>query len=156
MNKLPNELNYKILNDIKSRLIPDLKIILLKLFAIHLACAIATLSICPQFGFSTFKTNLNLMDVFMKIGPHFCDFACGAFFTTTSMIFVLILLSRDEIRVLRYRPFLLITTMILSSLGFLLMVNPGLFLGFTLLWLVGAIVGVIGSMEMGFRVISKI
>lgn len=156
MNKIPNELNDKILKTIKTKLTPDLKMILLKVFSIHLLTAIVTLSICPQFGFSLFKSQFNLMDVFMKIGPHFCDFACGLFFTSTSVSTILFILSRDEIRVLRYRPILMVSTMILTSLGFMLMLNPALFVQFTLIWLIGAVIGVVGSMEMGFLVLNKI
>ena len=83
MNKIPNQLNEKILTEVKFRLNPDLKILLLKLFSIHVITALLTLSICPQFGFAVFRSNFNLMDIFMKLGPHFCDIACGAFFTST-------------------------------------------------------------------------
>ncbi|MBC7538580.1 MAG: hypothetical protein H7281_07155 [Bacteriovorax sp.] len=154
MKKIPNQLNNKILTEIKLRLNPDLKFLLLKLFSIHLITALVTLSICPQFGLSVFKSNFNLMDTFMKIGPHFCDFACGAFFTTTSMISALIVLSRDEARVLRHKKFLASFTVILASLGFLLMLNPQLFVEFSILWLLGSIGGVVLSLELGTRVLK--
>lgn len=154
MNKISNQINEKILNDIKSRLNPDLKTLLLKVFTIHLATAILTLSICPQFGFSIFKSGFNLMDLFMKIGPHFCDFACGVFFTSTSILSAIVILSRDELRVLRSRKLLVSSTIVLSSLGFLLMLNPELFVQFSILWLIGSIGGVIISLEAGSRVLQ--
>ncbi|MGZ3788919.1 MAG: hypothetical protein ACXVLQ_10365 [Bacteriovorax sp.] len=155
MTKIPNHLSDKILGEIKARILPDIKIILVKVLAIHVLTAVLTLSICPQFGFSLFKTGINLMDVFMKIGPHFCDFACGIFFTSASVTTILLALSRDEIRVLRFRPFLMASTMVLTSLGFFLMLNPGLFVQVTLLWFVGAVLGTAASLEMGFQILKR-
>ncbi len=151
MNNISDQTKEKILSDIKSRLNPDLKTLLLKLFAIHLGTAVVTLSICPQFGFSIFKSGFNLMDLFMKIGPHFCDFACGIFFTSTSIFSALLILSRDEVRVLRSKKLLASATIVLTSLGFLLMLNPELFVQFSLLWLIGSIGGVVISLEAGSR-----
>jgi hypothetical protein len=154
MNKIPNQLNHKILTEIKSRVNPDLKVLFLKLFTVHLVTALLTLSICPQYGSAVFKTSFNLMDAFMKIGPSFCDFACGAFFTTTSIISALIILSRAELRVLRHKKILASLTIILSSLGFLLMLNPQLFMEFSFLWLLGSFGGVVLSLELGTRVLK--
>lgn len=153
---ISNQTNNKILETIKAKLMPDLKIVLGKVFAIHIVSALLTLTICPQMGFKLVQNNINLMDVFMKLGgPHFCDFACGTFFTSASVLFIYLFLSQDEFRFLRYRPVLMLSTMILSSLGFLLMLNPNLFIQFTFVWLIGAIVGVLGTVELGFRLQSK-
>lgn len=154
MNKIPNQLNEKILTEVKIRLNPDIKILLLKLFSIHVVTALVTLSICPQFGFAVFKSSFNLMDTFMKLGPHFCDFLCGAFFTTTSMISALIVLSRDELRVLRHKKLLANLTLILSSIGFLIMFNPELFVEFSFLWLLGSVGGIVLSLEFGTRALK--
>ncbi len=154
MTLIPKQLNNKIIDDIKSRLNPDLKILLLKLFIIHLVTALITLSICPQYGLSVFKSSFNLMNTFMKIGPAFCDFACGIFFTTTSMVSALIILSRDELRVLRHKKIITAFTIILSSLGLFIMLNPQLFVQFSLLWLLGSVGGVVISLEFGTRVLK--
>jgi hypothetical protein len=154
MKKIPSELNAKILNSIKEKIIPDTKLIMLKVFVIHLITALVTLSICPQLGFSFIRSKFNLMDIFMKIGPHFCDFACGAFFTTMSMTSILFVLSRDEIRFIRHKQILLILTLILTSLGFLFVLNPQLFIQFSLLWLLGTIGGIIISMQIGIRILK--
>jgi hypothetical protein len=152
MNQIPNQVNHKILDEIKSRLNPDMKILLLKLFTIHLVTALVTLSICPQFGLAVFRSKLDLMEIFMKFGgPQFCHFACGLFFTTTSMVSAFVVLGRDEIRVLRYKKTLATSTIILSSLGFLLMLNPQLFVQFSFLWLLGSVGGVVLSLEVGTK-----
>jgi len=150
-----NETRNKILSTVKAQLMPDIKKIVAKVFAIHIFSALLTLTVCPQMGFSLIKSKINLMDVFMKLGPHFCDFACGTFFTSVSVGFIYLVLSSDEFRFLRFHPVLMSSTMILTSLGFLLMLSPDIFIQFTFLWLIGAIAGVLGTMEIGFRMQRK-
>lgn len=153
---ISNETNHKILSEIKSRLMPDLKIVLLKVFVVHILSALLTLTVCPQMGFSLIESKVNLMDLFMKIGPHFCDFACGTFFTSTSVGFLYFFLSIDEFRFLRFRPIFMLSIMILSSLGFLLMLNSNMFVQLTFLWLLGAGIGTLGTVELGFKLRSKV
>ena len=145
----------KIIGAVRRSLFPDFKWLLSKVLFIHVFTSLLTLLVCPQMGFSLIKSKFNLMDLFMKVGPQFCDFACGAFFTSVSVSFIFLLLSRDEFRFLRYKPFIMISVMMLSSLGFLLMLNPDLFVQLTLLWVVGALAGILGAMEIGFRLQSK-
>lgn len=153
---ISKETNNKILETVKAQLMPDLKNVLLKVFVIHIISALATLTVCPQLGYSLIETKVNLMDLFMKIGgPGFCDFACGIFFTSTSVSFIYIFLTRDEFRFLRFHPILMVSTMILTSLGFLLMLNPDLFVQFTFVWLIGTVAGVVGTMEIGFRILKR-
>lgn len=150
-NSIPATVEAKILADIKKRLNPDLKIIFLKLFAIHLLTAIVTLSICPQLGFQTFDSPINLMYTFMKLGHHFCDFACGIFFTATSIFTAIILISRDELRVLRHHRILAVSSIVLVSLGFFLIMNPELFLKLSFLWIIGATLGASLTLEIGTK-----
>jgi hypothetical protein len=147
--EIPKELTTKILREIKSRILLDVKPILLKLFVIHLIVAIGTLSICPQMGFSTFKTNINLMYWFMHFGKVICDLACGALFSGTSVIMACLLLSRDELRVLRSNKILASLSLALMSAGGLLIFSPLFFLEFSILWLVGVIIGSFVSLEIG-------
>jgi hypothetical protein len=139
--QVPSQLSTKILDDIKNRLNPDLKIILLKVFFIHLMTAVFTLSICPQYGFAVFKTDLNLMTYFMYLGVRYCEFACGIFLTGTSMFSVWIFLSRDEWRVLRFKKIVTCLFILLQSIGLLVMANPQLFYEFSFLWIIGTITG---------------
>lgn len=152
--KIPHHINEKILTEIKGRINPDSRMLFLKLFIIHLSTAVVTLSICPQFGFALVRTNLNLMHVFMKISPLFCDMACGAFFTACSMLSALVILSRDELRVLRHKLWLATALITLSSFGFLIMLNPQLFVEFTLLWFIGCVGGSWLSLDLGTRVLK--
>ncbi|MDD4976812.1 MAG: hypothetical protein PHY93_20825 [Bacteriovorax sp.] len=152
-SQVSNDLSNKILADIKNKINPDIKIIFLKLFIIHLGSAIGTLSICPQLGASTFKTHLNLIHHLNFFGAKYCDLTCGIFFTGVSMVIALLILSRDEIRVLKFNKFYTASVLILFSLSFLLMLNPNLFLEFSILWLLGTMLGTIGVLEIGGRIL---
>lgn len=148
-DRIPASLNEKILNDIKTRLNPDLKIIFLKLFIVHLITAIITLTICPQFGFQLFRSQINLMNVFMKLGNHFCDFACGTFFTATSIFVATFIISRDEIRVLKFHRIMTVLSIVLTSIGFFVIMNPQLFFELSILWILGAMSGAFVTLEIG-------
>lgn len=151
MNKIPDSINDKILNDINKRLNPDFKYILAKLFLVHILTTIITLAICPQFGFQFIKTSLNLMHYFMIFGQHFCDFACGVFFTSTSCFMALLIIKRDELRAIRHHKFILTSAIILLSIGFFLIMSTNLFFELSFLWILGALAGAMLTIEFGTK-----
>jgi hypothetical protein len=150
MNKIPEKVNNEILNTVFKKLNPNLTQLIGKVFMVHLITAVITLSICPQFGFKIFRLPVNLMHTFMNYGMPVCNFLCGLFFTTTSMIVASIVLKRDEVRAVRYQKTLVTLTLILSSIGFFGIMNPNLFLEFSLLWLLGAVMGITLTLEAAF------
>jgi hypothetical protein len=87
----------------------------------------------------------------MKFGQHFCDFACGTFFTATSFFIALFIISRDELRVLKYNKFLAISSIILTSIGFFAIMSPTVFFELSLLWILGATMGASLALEIGIR-----
>lgn len=155
MNKIPNNVNEKILSHIHGKLHPKISHVVLKLFSVHLCTALITLSICPQFGFKIFKFPVNLMNSFMVFGMPACYFLCGLFFTATSTVMAAIVLQRDEIRFLKFHKTLATAALILSSIGFFGIMNPHMFLEFSMLWLIGAITGVVMTLEVSARVLAR-
>ena len=155
MNKIPNSVNEKILSEIKARLQPKLSHLIGKVFLVHILTAVITLSVCPQFGFKLFKLPINLMNSFMAFGMPFCNFMCGLFFTATSMLMVSLVLSRDDLRALKSHKTLAASALILSSIGLFGIMNPNLFLEFSILWLVGAILGAVLTLEVSSRVFTR-
>jgi hypothetical protein len=152
MNKIfkPSEqINQKILADIKARLNPSFQQIILKLFAIHLVVGFVTLSICPQMGVSTFHTEINLMDYFMYFGPTVCSLLCGMFFLFCSMLLGTFILSIDEDRLIKSKKYATTSILLLYSIGFLVIFSPNIFVEFSLIWLIGAFLGSILSIEIG-------
>jgi hypothetical protein len=154
-NNIPDRINQNILCTIKEGLNPSFYIILLKLFSTHLIVGAITLALCPQLGFQTFKTNINLMHYFMYWGKTSCDIFCGTFFMSTSMLIAYFVLSFDEKRVIRSKKLLSSLLLILFTIGFFIIFNPNLFVELSLLWIVGAFSGAFISLEIG-QLFSKI
>lgn len=154
MNTIPSSVNEKIRSTIHEKLHPKMSYLIGKIFAVHLLTAVATLSVCPQFGFKVFKLPVNLMHTFMVFGLPICNFLCGLFFTATSMVVAAVILNRDEIRALKFHRTLASAFLILSSIGFFGIMTPNLFLDFSLLWLLGAVLGVVLTLEMSSKILN--
>lgn len=155
MNNIPTSLTDKIKTTIHEQVRPKMNYLIAKLFAIHIATAVITLSVCPQFGIRAFKSSLNLMHTFMVFGLPVCNFLCGVFFTATSIGIASVILKRDEIRALKFNKTLTSASLILSSVGFFSIMNPNLFLEFSLLWLLGALFGIVVTLETTSRFLSR-
>ena len=155
MNIIPIHIDQKILNDIQGRLHPKLTHVILKLFSIHLLTAVMTLSVCPQFGMKLFKIPVNLMHSFMVFGMPICYLLCGIFFTATSVMMAAFVLKRDEIRSLKYNKTLATSALILSSIGFFFIMSPNFFLEFSIMWLIGAIIGVVMTLEISAKILAR-
>ncbi len=154
MNQVPEKLNEQILSMVHDKLKPKLSTLLSKVFFIHALTAVITLSLCPQFGFKLFRLDINLMHSFMGFGMPICNLLCGLFFTTTSALATVLILNRDEIRAIRFQNILFSSFILLSSIGFFLIMNPDLFLEFSLMWLLGAVLGLISTFEISNRVLA--
>ncbi|MBC7539683.1 MAG: hypothetical protein H7281_12745 [Bacteriovorax sp.] len=155
MTNIPGPLNERITKAVYNKLHPKMSALVAKVFAIHMATAVVTLSMCPQFGFSTFKLHFNLMYSFMVFGMPVCNFLCGLFFTMTSTIMASIILKRDEVRALKFHKTLASSLLILTSIGFFGIMNPDFFLEFSFLWLLGAILGVVLTLEVSSRILAR-
>jgi hypothetical protein len=148
--KLVNEyLSSKILSTIKDKIRPDVKLVFLKLFLVHLVVALMTLSVCPQFGISLLKTNIDFSHYFLLFGERGCELICGFIFTSTSIAVSFLFLTRDEVRFLKFNKIYLASIFILVSIGLLLMFNSQLFVELSILWLFGTFAGVVGTLEIG-------
>ena len=153
--KISGAVNDKILSTVKNKLHPKISLLLVKLLLIHTSTALITLSLCPQFGFKLFKLPINLMYSFMILGMPVCNFLCGLFFTTTSMIVASIILERDELRALKFKKTLAAGSLLLASIGFFSIMNPQLFVEFSILWLIGAFSGIVLTLEVSSRVLAR-
>jgi hypothetical protein len=155
MNLIPQSLNEKIKKDIYERLHPNLALLVAKVLFIHFSTAIITLSVCPQFGFKLFQLPINLMNSFMVFGMPFCNFMCGIFFTATSIALSAIILPRDSLQAIKNNRILTVSTLLLSSIGFFGIMNPDLFVNFSLMWLLGAVAGILGTLKLSTRLLLQ-
>lgn len=155
MNNISNDVKENIFKHVESKIKPKLSHLLGKIFFIHALTAVVTLTVCPQFGIKFLKLPVNLMHSFMFLGLPICNFICGIFFTASSFIVMSFILSRDEIRFIKHHNIAATMTVILTSIGFFEIMNPNLFLEFSFLWLIGAILGSMLTLEMTSRLALK-
>lgn len=146
---ISDQVSAKIIESVKNKIKPDIKSIFLKLFVVHLAVALVTLSVCPQLGVSSFKTNIDFSHMFLMFGDKGCELICGFFFTSASIAVSFLFLTRDEVRFLSFNKTYLASVFILISIGLLLMFNSQLFVELSILWLIGTFIGVVGTLELG-------
>ena len=145
---VPQPLSEKVISFVHSALNPSPLKVFSKLSLIHFFSAFVTLSVCPQFGFRLFGEGHGLMGYFMHLGSWGCTMACGSFFIGTSVFFAALVLKAEELRVIRNNKFLELGALTLLSLGFFLMLNTQIALGFLFIWALGSILGGIMTLEL--------
>ena len=90
------------------------------------------------------------MHYFMGRGSFWCAMACGTFFIGTSILVATLALRPEEIRALRKNRISELGALAFLSLGFFIMINKEMVLGFSLVWFVGSISGGIAFLEVGW------
>lgn len=141
----------QIFASVRTDLNPNAYRLFAKLLMIHTVTAVATLSVCPQFGFRILSEGMGLMHVFMAFGTYGCFVACGSFFMGTSLLIASLALKPGEIQKIRRNRWLMTGTLTLLSLGVFTMVGPELVFSLTLPWLLGSLIGSIVTLELGWQ-----
>ncbi|NUN07077.1 MAG: hypothetical protein HUU57_15115 [Bdellovibrio sp.] len=130
----------KIQADLKKEL-PSTGKVASKLGVAHLLGSAVSLMGCSQFGIQLFFKGGGMMDYFMRITPHYCEFFCGALYLAVSLIVARMMLTRDEWLVIRRSRSFSIAALALVSLGGFAMVSHEVTFEAGLIWLFGAAVG---------------
>lgn len=145
-NDLPKEKEISFLIQMKRRISPTLKEVLPKFLGAQLVAALATLSICPQFGIGPIGGGHGIGHYFMRFGEAGCAAFCGMVFLTTGTIVAMLLLRSGERRQIFNYQYRLISSFALVSFMALMMINrsfdlPTLFDGTfaNAMWVAGAI-----------------
>ncbi len=138
--KAPDHLREALLIKVTSELRPSAPRVLAKLGILHVFASMATLSVCPQFGFRLAGEGMGAMHWFMNLGTWGCPIACGSLFVGTSLLLAAIILSRPEWRTIRANPVLTLSAVILPSLGFFKVMDGEFFLEFSIAWILGAVI----------------
>lgn len=146
----PLHLTEKIIGQVHSDLNPNPWKVFSKLSLIHFIVGLVTLSICPQFGFRIFGTGAGLMGAFMALGPYACGLACGSFFLGSSILVASLVFTPEELRQLRKNEFLAVSSLALMSMGFFIMLDTEVVLGFALAWLLGSMMAGMTLVEIIF------
>lgn len=152
--EIHSKLEKKILNQAQRFLRPSLWLVFAKLLGLHALAGTLSLSLCDQFGMSPFNLGFTLSEYFMKFGHSVCMVLCGVVFLSISLFSALVVLRNEELRVLKKNSFVFISTLILFSLGFFYLFGIELVLEFTLLWVLGAMLG--GFLPLLFLRLQKV
>lgn len=138
---------------IKSRLFPSPWIVFGKVTSIHAVVGFVSLAVCNQFGLNPFQTQQSLTDWFMKIAGHnFCMVLCGLFFMATTYLLANLFLTLEELESIKRYEWLHIGVIGLASLAAFYFFGGELITAFVLLWIVGALIGGLLSIEGSYRV----
>lgn len=146
--EVPSHLSSKI----KAVLFPNPWMVFLKITIIHGVVGFFSLGVCNQFGLNPFNTVYSLSDVLMRTaGHHFCMFACGILFISTTYLFSNLFLTLEELESIRRYEWLQLGVLSLFSLASFYFFGAELVGTFASLWLLGAVIGGFLSIELSFK-----
>lgn len=148
---VPKSVSEQILTQVRSDLNPTIASVFLKMTMIHFLVGVATLALCPQFGVSL-TSGMGLMTYLMQFGESVCMLGCGAFFTGLSLLVASLALRPEEVSVLCRTRVLQIGSLAALSLGALIGVGGEVVASFGLIWILGAIVGGTGFLQLGWTI----
>jgi hypothetical protein len=144
--KMPVELDQKIKSNILLKLNPPGHKVFLKLSLAQILASVLVLAICPQFHLGFFPHSF-LAHILMSWGEAYCNLACGAIFLGTGTIFSFLILSTDELRVLKKHQFIHFPSLILLSLLSFVIFGVEIQLLMFLIWGFGGMVSAIGILS---------
>lgn len=148
---VPSTLSDQVLNSVFQKLYPSFWQVLGKLAIVQAAGGALTLLFCPQFGVSL-SNNYGLMYYLMQYGENVCMAGCGALFTGVCLLIASLAMKPEEVRVLREHRLLQVGTVAALSLGSLLCLSTDVAERIALIWALGAIVGGLATLELGWSI----
>lgn len=145
---VPKELFTKL----KTRLFPNPWLVFGKVALMHVIFGLLSLSVCNQFGLNPFGTDFSLSDWFMKIGGHpLCMSLCGVLFMGSTYVFSNFFLTLEELESVKRHKWLQTGIFSLVSLAAFYFFGAQLVASITILWLLGALIGGVLSVEFSYR-----
>lgn len=150
---VPAELSQKLQLKMQPLLNPSAASVFGKIFAIHMGLGLLSLAVCHQFGLNPFRTSFSLDQWFMEVGGHsFCMIACGFFFVALSFVAAAVILSVEELKVLKRNGFLQSFGLGTSSLSLFFFFGAEFVLSMAGLWLLGALIAGLLTTEMSWKI----
>jgi hypothetical protein len=159
MNKgetqVPDALSTQVLSQIHKELNPSATNVFLKIAFIQFAVGSVSLLFCPQFGISL-TSSQGIMPYLMKFGEGVCMLGCGAIFTAFSLLIASFALRPEEVRALKQHELLHLLSLATLSLGAFLCLGGEIVLTLGFVWILGAIIGGIFTLELGWALRAKL
>lgn len=146
----PAGIKAQIFDHVARDLNPSFWNVLVRVLGIHAVLSVVTLSICSQFGVQLFPL-LDLMNTFMFYAGHtYCMAFCGALYIGSSALSLSLVLTPEQVRVVRKNSLLQLLILSFLSLAILLFFGAEILLFPALLWLSGALIAGVLSLELGW------
>lgn len=147
--EVPHMITEMIISKIQNELNPSFLQVFIKISSIHLFVGLVTLLFCPQFDISI-TSQLGLVPYLMQFGHEVCTFGCGAIFVGISLLASSFYLKPEEVKVLKRYAFLQLLVLSSLSLGFFVALGAEVILSLGLIWLAGATIGGVLSLDVGW------
>lgn len=147
----PLELTNSITALVHGKLNPSPWSVFGKISFIQVVVGAVSLLFCPQFGVG-FTSSMGIMPYLMRFGEGVCMLGCGAVFTGISLLAGSFLLRPEEVRVLKDRKILQLTSLATLSLGALLCLGGEVVATLAFVWILGALLGGAATLEVGWRI----
>ncbi|MBX3019715.1 MAG: hypothetical protein KF767_17635 [Bdellovibrionaceae bacterium] len=151
----PLALRDSILSTVQKDLNPSGTQVFLRVIGVHTVVSLFSLSICSQFGLQSFKIFDAMNWAMSYVGHAYCMAFCGLLYLGISALALSLLLKPEDVRVLRQHRFLQVTLLSGVSLGVFLCLGAQILLIPGALWITGAIIGGVSTLELGWLVRSK-
>jgi hypothetical protein len=145
----PKALSEQILSRVRADMHPAAWRVFSKVALVHLVVGTLSLLFCPQFGLSI-SGNPGMFGLLMYFGDKACMLGCGAVFLTGTAFVSSLVLSPEEIRAIRRTGLLQFSILSIASLGVFLFTGANIALGLGLFWILGSVLGGMGSLELGW------
>lgn len=147
--EVPHKVTETIISKIQKELNPSFLQVFGKISSIHLIVGLVTLMFCPQFDISI-TSQVGLVPYLMQFGHEVCTFGCGAIFVGTSLLASSFYLKPEEVKVLKRHELLQLLVLSSLSLGFFVALGAEVVLSLGIIWLAGATLGGILSLNLGW------
>lgn len=139
---VPSDLNQKVFQKAHQLLNPSAFSVFAKILGLHLLTGYMSLVICHQFDMNPFNTTFSLDQWFMTFTSHeVCMVLCGSLFVSATIIVAGSFMSVEEVKSLKKHNLLQNLSIGLISIGLFLAFGAQLVLSFTVLWLLGFVIG---------------
>jgi hypothetical protein len=146
----PLRVKLNIFKHVNRDLNPSFVNVFMRVLGIHAALSIVTLSICSQFGLQLFPL-FDLMSTFMSyVGHTYCMTFCGALYIGSSALSLSLVLTPEQVRVVRKSSFLQFLILSFISLAIFLFFGAEILIFPALLWITGALIAGVLSVELGW------
>ena len=126
---------------VEKSLNPSIWMVFAKFFCVEAAAGLATLLVCPQFAIGFGSNNEPFQSLHSILPPFLFFIVCGIFFVLLGAALAGLILSHDEIRVIKKTKYIYYATYSLTAYIIFVSLGAEVFLMSSIAWILGAMAG---------------